>query len=148
MWLLPLYREQPKIRAYVTGAPRPGSAISCGFDASPAPPSPAVKHSQELLRRSNSPKQQTMSRKGSNASVSEDQVDEFKDIFEMFDVSRTGSLSKEDLKQVCSQFGKRYFRLITRHPSGHRGPGQDVQGGRWLPLTSVRRPGKRTDCLP
>jgi Ca2+-binding EF-hand superfamily protein len=56
-----------------------------------------------------------MSKKGSQSALSEDQVDEFKDIFEMFDVSRTGSISKDDLKQVCSQFGKASRSQASQH---------------------------------
>ena len=50
---------------------------------------------------------QGMKRGASSAPMSEDQVDEFKDVFELFDVSRSGYLTKDDLKQVCSQFGVR-----------------------------------------
>ena len=46
-------------------------------------------------------------RRGSGSTLDEDQVDEFKDVFEMFDLERKGSITKDVLKQVLTQFGIR-----------------------------------------
>jgi Ca2+-binding EF-hand superfamily protein len=47
-----------------------------------------------------------VNRSSSQAALGEDQVDEFKDVFEMFDLERKGQITKDVLKQVLNQFGE------------------------------------------
>ena len=47
----------------------------------------------------------SIARSSSASNLDEDQVDEFKDIFEMFDLERKGAISRDTLKLVLNQFG-------------------------------------------